>query len=88
MCEQLQTVGFHFDGTFAEFMEVPARAFSMGNVLVLENGVPTDQAVMAEPVACCVNGQEFLQLEEEVLSVEVLLVAQLVVPLVPERVCL
>ena len=65
MCEQLQTVGFDFDGTFAEFMEVPAQAFSMGNVLVLEDGIPTDQAVMAEPVACCVNGQEFLQLAEE-----------------------
>lgn len=65
MCEQLQTIGFDFDGTFAEFMEVPARAFSMGNVLVLDDKVPTDQAVMAEPVACCVNGQEFLRLDEE-----------------------
>jgi L-iditol 2-dehydrogenase len=65
MCERLQTVGFDFDGTFAEFMEIPAQAFSMGNVLSLEDEVPTDQAVMAEPVACCVNGQDFLQLEEE-----------------------
>jgi L-iditol 2-dehydrogenase len=65
MCERLQTVGFDFDGAFSEYMEVPAQALRMGNVLELEAGIPTEQAVMAEPVACCVNGQTFLQIGEE-----------------------
>jgi L-iditol 2-dehydrogenase len=65
MCERLQTVGFDFDGAFSEYMEVPAQAFHMGNVLELEAGIPTEQAVMTEPVACCVNGQAFLQIDGE-----------------------
>jgi L-iditol 2-dehydrogenase len=65
MCERLQTVGFDFDGTFSEYMEVPARALCMGNVLALSDAVATEDAILAEPVACCVNGQEFLRIGVE-----------------------
>jgi len=65
VCDRLQTVGFDFDGTFSEYMEVPAQAFRMGNVLALDPAVPTEQAVLAEPVACCLNGQEYLGIGED-----------------------
>ena len=62
MCDSLRTVGFDFDGTFAEYMEIPAQALAMGNVLPVSDSVATEQAVLAEPAACCLNGQEFLQI--------------------------
>jgi L-iditol 2-dehydrogenase len=65
MCVSLRTIGFDFDGTFAEYMEIPAQALAMGNVLPVVDSVPTEQAVLAEPAACCLNGQEFLQIGPE-----------------------
>lgn len=65
MCEDLRTVGFHYDGTFAEYMEIPAQAFAMGNVLRIGEAISIPAAVLAEPTACCLNGQEFLQIGPE-----------------------
>ena len=54
------------DHEILDLAELGAAAGQMiANVLELEAGIPTEQAVMAEPVACCVNGQTFLQIGEE-----------------------
>jgi L-iditol 2-dehydrogenase len=65
LCDNLQTVGFQFDGGFAEYMEVPAVAFRRGHVYKTPAGVPDEEAALAEPIACVVNGQEFLHIEPE-----------------------
>ncbi len=65
MCENLKTVGFDYDGTFAEYMEVPAQAISMGNLLHIDDSIPTEQVVIVEPAACCLNGQSFLNIGPE-----------------------
>ncbi|MCX7026683.1 MAG: alcohol dehydrogenase catalytic domain-containing protein [Spirochaetes bacterium] len=65
MCENLRTIGFDFDGTFAEYMEIPAEAFFRGNVLKIDEVVSTDVAVIVEPAACCLNGQSFLKIGPE-----------------------
>jgi len=64
LCENLQTIGFQFDGGFAEYMEVPAVAFDRGNVYATPAGVPDEVAALAEPIACVVNGQEFLHIQK------------------------
>ena len=63
MCVDLQTIGFEHDGTFAGFLEIPGRAFEMGNVLALEPEISDAEATLTEPVACCLNGQSFLLIE-------------------------
>ena len=63
LCDNLQTIGFNFDGGFAEYMEVPAIAFDRGNVYATPGNVPDEEAALAEPIACVVNGQEFLHIE-------------------------
>jgi L-iditol 2-dehydrogenase len=63
LCDNLETIGFQFDGGFAEYMEVPASAFDRGNVYRTPDGVPDEEAALAEPVACVINGQEFLHIE-------------------------
>jgi L-iditol 2-dehydrogenase len=62
LCDNLQTIGFQFDGGFAEYMEVPPIAFSSGNVYRTAAGVSDEAAALAEPIACVVNGQEFLHI--------------------------
>ena len=64
LCDNLQTIGFQFDGGFAEYMEVPAVAFRRGHVYKTPQGVPDEQAALAEPIACVVNGQEFLRISQ------------------------
>ena len=58
MCSKLETIGFEFNGGFAELMNVPAKAIKQGHVNKLPTGLSCDQAVLAEPLACCINGQE------------------------------
>ena len=62
LCDSLLTIGFQFDGGFAEYMEVPAIAFSSGNVYRTPKTVSDEEAALAEPIACVVNGQEFLHI--------------------------
>jgi L-iditol 2-dehydrogenase len=62
LCDSLQTIGFQFDGGFAEYMEVPSAAFRSGNVYRTPAGVADEEAALAEPIACVVNGQEFLRI--------------------------
>jgi len=58
MCPELETIGFEFDGGFAEVMAVPAKAVRQGHVNKLPAGLSFEKAVLAEPLACCINGQE------------------------------
>ena len=64
LCDNLQTIGFQFDGGFAEYMEVPAVAFRRGHVYETPANVPDEVAALAEPIACVVNGQEFLHIQQ------------------------
>jgi L-iditol 2-dehydrogenase len=45
-------------------MELPASAFERGNVYPTPDGVVAEEAALAEPIACVVNGQEFLHIEK------------------------
>ena len=65
MCENLRTIGFEFNGTFAQYMEIPPQAFAMGNVVAVPPSLSDAEASLIEPVACCLNGQSFLRLEPE-----------------------
>jgi L-iditol 2-dehydrogenase len=62
LCDNLQTIGFQFNGGFSEYMEVPPIAFTSSNVYRTPAGVSDEEAALAEPIACVVNGQEFLHI--------------------------
>lgn len=64
ICDNLETIGFQYDGGFAEYMEIPTRAFAVGNVNKLSSLIDDVEAAVAEPIACCVNAQEFLDIQE------------------------
>jgi len=58
MCDNRYTIGYHSPGGFAEFMAVPAEAVKMGNVNRVPEELSLEEATIAEPLACCINGQE------------------------------
>jgi len=64
MCDKLKTIGFQYDGGFAEYMEIPPDAFRMGNVNKLDNCIEGDEAALAEPIACVINAHQFLSIKE------------------------
>lgn len=56
MCSHLETLGLDFDGGFAEYLAVPLRA--RANIVPVPAGIPAEQVPVAEPLACCINGQQ------------------------------
>jgi len=58
MCDDLTAIGYHYDGGFAQYMLVPARAVRNGCVNVLPDNLSYEEAAIAEPLACVINGQE------------------------------
>ena len=61
VCEDLESIGYQYDGGFAEFMRVPAKVLSVDGVNRVPEHVPFEQASLTEPLACVLNGQELAQ---------------------------
>jgi L-iditol 2-dehydrogenase len=61
VCEDLESIGYQYDGGFAEFMRVPRRALERDGVNRIPDHVPFEAASIAEPLACVLNGQEIAQ---------------------------
>lgn len=65
LCETRATLGYHTDGSFAEYMLIPAHAVSRGNLFKLPDNVAMEYAPLIEPMACCLNGQHEMELFEQ-----------------------
>ncbi len=50
LCREMQIMGFHRDGGFAEYVTVPVRC-----LIRVPEGLSPDTAVFAEPLSCCLN---------------------------------
>jgi L-iditol 2-dehydrogenase len=64
VCEDLESIGYQYDGGFAEFMRVPAKVLAVEGVNRIPDHVSFEQASLAEPLACVLNGQELVQVGE------------------------
>jgi L-iditol 2-dehydrogenase len=51
-CAELQAIGIHVDGGFAELVRVPAAAVAQGNVCLVPEGLSFGEAALAEPLSC------------------------------------
>jgi L-iditol 2-dehydrogenase len=56
-CQSIKIMGFNCDGGFAELLALPEQSLS-GGVNLLPPGADPALAALAEPLACCINGQE------------------------------
>lgn len=64
MCNSLQTIGFQYPGTFAEYIKIPAEAIERGHLIKVPEGISDKAASVVEPVACAINAQSYLHIEE------------------------
>jgi L-iditol 2-dehydrogenase len=60
MCDNLRSIGYQFHGGFAEYMVVPSSAIQAGCVNAIPDSLSFEEATLAEPLACVINGQELL----------------------------
>ncbi|MCS7248373.1 MAG: zinc-dependent dehydrogenase [Anaerolineales bacterium] len=58
LCENYQAFGITLDGAFAEYMLVTSPAIEQGNIIPIPSTLPYEVAALAEPLSCCINGQE------------------------------
>lgn len=65
MCESLETIGFQYEGAFAEKMEIPRQAIKMSNVMKIPDRVSDRSAVLIEPAACALNAQHYLNIQPD-----------------------
>ncbi|GIH28107.1 alcohol dehydrogenase [Acrocarpospora phusangensis] len=58
VCPNQESMGYHYDGGFAEYMVVPAKVLAVDGLNRIPDGVGFAEASVAEPLACVLNGQE------------------------------
>lgn len=63
MCDNLKAIGYHYNGGFAEYMLVPEDAVKNGCVNKVPDNISFEEASIAEPLACVINGQELNRVE-------------------------
>ncbi|HWJ82409.1 MAG TPA: zinc-dependent dehydrogenase [Nocardioides sp.] len=64
VCQNQTSVGYQYDGGFAEYMIVPRQVLKVDGLNRIPEGVGYDEASAAEPLACAINAQELLGIEE------------------------
>ncbi|MBP1154134.1 MULTISPECIES: zinc-dependent dehydrogenase [unclassified Paenibacillus] len=70
-CANRTAIGYEFDGGFAEYVRIPGTALAAGNLTKIPDHVTFEQAVIAEPLSCCINGnrKSNIQLNDTVVVV-------------------
>ncbi len=58
VCPNQESMGYHYDGGFAEYMVVPAKVLAVDGLNRIPDGVCFAEASVAEPLACVLNGQK------------------------------
>jgi L-iditol 2-dehydrogenase len=58
VCPNQESMGYQYDGGFAQFMTVPRSVLAVGGVNRVPDAVGYAEASVAEPLACVLNGQE------------------------------
>ena len=57
VCANRTAIGYEYDGGFAEYVRIPNAALEAGNLVKIPDHLTFEQAVITEPLACCINGQ-------------------------------
>lgn len=58
VCPNQESMGYHYEGGFAEYTVIPAKVLAVDGVNRVPEGVGFAEASVAEPLACVLNGQE------------------------------
>jgi L-iditol 2-dehydrogenase len=64
ICSNQESIGYHYDGGFAEWLLVPAKVLKVKGVNLIPEELPFEEAAVTEPLACALNGQELAQVDD------------------------
>ncbi len=64
MCNSIKIIGFHYNGGFAEYMFIPAKGVENGSVNKIPPSISSEEASLAEPIACCINALRQCRVEQ------------------------
>ena len=57
----IEAFGYYYPGGFAEYMAVPGKAIKRGNVICIPDSISFEEAAIAEPMGCALNGELLVQ---------------------------
>jgi L-iditol 2-dehydrogenase len=60
VCANQTSVGYQYDGGFAEFLIVPRQVLKVDGLNRIPDNIGFDEASVAEPFACAINAQELV----------------------------
>jgi L-iditol 2-dehydrogenase len=60
VCENQTSIGYQYDGGFAEYMIVPRQVLKVDGLNRIPDNIGFDEASAAEPFACAINAQELI----------------------------
>ena len=55
--ETAEAFGYYYPGGFAEYMAIPAKAIKRGNIIPIPESMSFEEAALAEPMGCALNGE-------------------------------
>ncbi|BAL91332.1 putative alcohol dehydrogenase [Actinoplanes missouriensis 431] len=64
VCPNQVSMGYHFEGGFAQFMVVPTEVLKVDGLNRIPDGVSFAEASVAEPLACALNAQNLARVGE------------------------
>ncbi|MEV4617231.1 zinc-dependent dehydrogenase [Asanoa sp. NPDC049573] len=64
VCPNQESMGYHYDGGFAELMLVPAKVLAVDGLNKIPDGIGYAEASVVEPLACVLNGQNLARVGE------------------------
>ncbi|MEV4249831.1 zinc-dependent dehydrogenase [Streptosporangium canum] len=64
VCPNQESMGYHYDGGFAEYMAIPDKVVAVNGVNRIPDSVSFAEASVAEPLACVLNGQGLARVGE------------------------
>lgn len=64
VCPNQESIGYHYEGGFAEYLVVPAKVLAVDGLNRIPEGVSYAEASIAEPLACVLNGQQLARVGE------------------------
>jgi len=62
LCVDFKAIGYDFPGGFAEYILINERAVRQGNVIIAPDSLDFDEGSLVEPLSCCINGAEYLNI--------------------------
>ncbi len=64
ICVDSRAIGYFWPGGFAEYVSIPKDAVSQNSVIKIPDNVSFEEASIVEPLSCCINGQDYLDIQE------------------------